>query len=90
MIQKYARSNGSMKWFLIYTAILWGLWQVIDLKSDSIFSGFLAPFIFGFVLLAFVIWISTKLKGHLAPSRGEGSSGGFFDGGDSGGGDGGC
>lgn len=79
-----------MKWLLIYTAVLCGFWQVIDLKSDSIFSGFLAPFIFGFVLLALVIWISTKIRGQLSPSRGDGSSGSFFDGGDSGGGDGGC
>lgn len=79
-----------MKWFLIYAAVLWGLWQVIDLKSDSIFSGFLAPFVFGFVLLAFVIWLSTKISGRSSSSGGDVSFGDFFGGGDSGGGDGGC
>ncbi|WP_127559277.1 hypothetical protein [Saccharospirillum alexandrii] len=79
-----------MKWLLIYAAVLWGLWQVIDLKSDSIFSGFLAPFLFGFVLLAFVIWLSTKTNGRSSSTGGDGSSDGFFGGGDSGGGDGGC
>ncbi len=79
-----------MKWFLIYAAALWGLWQVIDLKSDSILSGFLAPFVFSFVLLAFVIWASTKISGRSSPSSGDVSSNGFFGGGDSGGGDGGC
>lgn len=79
-----------MKWFLAYSVVLWGLWQVIDLKSESLFSGFLAPFLFGIVLLAFAVWISTKIKGHFSPSRGDGPSIGFFGDGDSGGGDGGC
>tara|TARA_R110001599_G_scaffold91341_3_gene239964 strand:- start:9900 stop:10139 length:240 start_codon:yes stop_codon:yes gene_type:complete len=79
-----------MKWFLGYASVLWGLWQVIDLTSDSIITGFLAPFIFGFVLLAFIIWIATRIKGCSSSSGGNGSSGGFLGGGDSGGGDGGC
>ncbi|BES72289.1 hypothetical protein RE428_33070 [Marinobacter nanhaiticus D15-8W] len=79
-----------MKWFLIYAAALWCLWHVIDLKSGSILTGFLAPFVFGFLLLAFVIWLSTRISGRSSSSGGDVSFGGFFGGGDSGGGDGGC
>ncbi|WP_092388630.1 hypothetical protein [Halopseudomonas salegens] len=79
-----------MKWFLIYAILLFSLWHAIDLQSDSVFPAVFAPLAFFFVLLAFLVWLVTKMSGH-SSSTGDIGSGGFFGGGgDSGGGDGGC
>jgi glycerol uptake facilitator-like aquaporin len=79
-----------MKWFLIYAVLLFGLWQAIDLKSDSFMPGVLAPLAFGFVLIAFLIWLSSKTSGRSSANRDMGVSSIWSGGGDSGGGDGGC
>ena len=84
-----------MKWFLIYAAMLFGLWHAIDLKADTVLESAVAPLVFTFVLIAFLVWLSVKVSGSRSWSAGDAggvTSGGFFGGGgDScgGGGDGG-
>lgn len=84
-----------MKWFLIYAAMLFGLWHAIDLKADTVLESAVAPLAFTFVLIAFLVWLSVKVGGSRSSSTGDAggvTSGGFFGGGgDScgGGGDGG-
>jgi len=78
-----------MKWFLIYTAMLFGLWHAIDLEADTVLQSAVAPLAFAFVLIACLVWLAGKIIKH--PSSSSGDAGGFFGGGDScgGGGDGG-
>ncbi|OJT00132.1 hypothetical protein [Marinobacter nauticus] len=84
-----------MKWFLIYAAMLFGLWHAIDLKAGTVLESAVAPLAFAFVLIAFLVWLSVKVSGSRSSSTGDAGGvtyGGFFGGGgDScgGGGDGG-
>ncbi|WP_375176343.1 hypothetical protein [Marinobacter mobilis] len=83
-----------MKWFLIYTAMLFGLWHAIDLEGDTVLQSAVAPLAFAFVLIACLVWLAGKIIKHPSSSSGDAGgvgTGGFFGGGDScgGGGDGG-
>ncbi|PAV25033.1 hypothetical protein CF392_13085 [Tamilnaduibacter salinus] len=82
-----------MKWFLIYTAMLFALWHMIDLKADTVLESGIAPVAFALVLIAFVVWLSARMSHRRSSSTNDAggiASGGFLGGGDScgGGGDG--
>ncbi len=72
-----------MKWFLIYSVSLFGLWHAIDLKADTVFASAIAPFAFFFVLVAFLMWLAMKLGGSSSSTADAGgiTAGGFFGGG---------
>ena len=59
-----------MKWFLIYAAMLFGLWHAIDLKADTVLESAVAPLVFTFVLIAFLVWLSVKVGGSRSSSTG--------------------
>lgn len=76
-----------MKWLLIYMVSLYALWHAIDTKADSVLTSAIAPFAFVVVLVAFLVWLRSKVNG--GSSSFNGSAGGFGSGGSCGGGDGG-
>ena len=59
-----------MKWFLIYTAVLFGLWHVIDLNAGTVLESVVAPLAFALVLIAFLVWLSVKVGGSRSSSTG--------------------
>ena len=69
-----------MGWLLIYMVSLYALWHAIDMEADSVFENAIAPFAFAVVLIAFLVWLRSKMGGGSSSSNG-GASGGGGDGG---------
>ena len=72
-----------MGWLLIYMISLYALWHAIDMEANSVFENAIAPFAFALVLIAFLIWLRSKVGGGSSSSNGGvgGSCGGGGDGG---------
>lgn len=79
-----------MKSFIIIGLGLYGSWHFMDLSSEHTFYAAICPILFTLFLISALIWLVT-IAGFSGRSSdrdiGGSIGGGFFDGGDGGGGD---
>ena len=55
---------------------LYALWHAIDMEANSVFENAIAPSAFALVLIAFLIWLRSKVGGGSSSSNGGSWGGG--------------